>query len=613
MSLETLSFLRGSCVASAVLAAAVSAFAAPPDDPEGRALLERAQRVIADYHAGNREAEGKGVVRVVYFRPNDRAPLPDHAERIDRALGDISDFYRDGLRRLGVALDAIPFERKDGRIALHVVTGKHPASAYNHDSGTPIADEVRAALAPVFDLDREHVLILHALSRQEPDGRYVIDASYYGSGSHRAGICHAPDCELLDPRLLTDTKRKIVFTHLHHSRREETVAAFNSMYLGGIAHELGHAFGLFHDNGMAGEKGFGSALMGSGNLVYRADLRGGNDSAFLSRVTALHLAAHPLVTGSNRGRQDEIGGGIEELTFASDRGMLRIGGRVEAGIPAYAVVAYVWPSHASDHSSSTFPVIVSDKNFALELPGLQQRASFMRLVSLHVNGGASWADYRFGFDAAGHPRTPQKIEWPWIVQRAEQAVSERRPEARTLLFEQAGTQSFSAEEQRMLGVLRGILEPPPILEAGEATGGSVFLSDARWLEAEVGWGQLARNHYWFDEQIQDGVFLMLGGQFFDKGLYAHANSRFVFPLDGKWETFTATVGLRDGAPETGSAVFLVRGDGRELYRSPVLNVGARDAVTVSVAGVQKLELIAEGGEGHNQGSWTIWAEPKVSR
>ena len=105
----------------------------------------------------------------------------------------------------------------------------------------------------------------------------------------------------------------------------------------------------------------------------------------------------------------------------------------------------------------------------------------------------------------------------------------------------------------------------------------------------------------------------LGGQFFDKSLYAHAPSRYVFDLGAKWKTFTATVGLRDGAPAFGSAVFRVLGDGKEIYRSPVLRAGARAEVNVAVAGVRRIELVAEGGEGNPHGSWAIWAEPAVRR
>src|SRR5205807_6702679 len=115
-----------------------------------------------------------------------------------------------------------------------------------------------------------------------------------------------------------------------------------------------------------------------------------------------------------------------------------------------------------------------------------------------------------------------------------------------------------------------------------------------------------RNYFWFDDHIQNGVFLTLGGRFYDKGLYAHSPARFVFPVARKWKTFAATVGLRDGAHPQGSAIFTVRGDGRELYRSRLLRVGDGEDVKVDITKVKELELLTDGGEGHNHNSWAIW-------
>lgn len=334
-----------------------------PDDPEGRALLQRARQTIEAYHTGQPKAGA--VLRVVYFHPSDRDPLPDYAERLDRVLNDVSDFYRDGLRRFGIANEGLPLERKDGRLALHVVRGRSPAADYTYESGDKTAGEIRDAMKGTFDLDREHVLVIYALCRKEPDGRYVFDAPYYGGGSQRNGLCHAADCELLDPRLLKETKKKMVFTEHYHPRLDVTVAVFNSMYLGGLAHELGHGLGLFHDAGMPGETPSGTSLMGHGNLFYRNEVHGGKLPAYLARVSALQLASHPFFTGSNRGRREDIGGGIRDVAFSTEPGGMRIRGQVTGAVAPYAVVAYVWDRHNTDHSSRAFPVAPAEGRFDL--------------------------------------------------------------------------------------------------------------------------------------------------------------------------------------------------------------------------------------------------------
>jgi len=55
------------------------------------------------------------------------------------------------------------------------------------------------------------------------------------------------------------------------------------------------------------------------------------------------------------------------------------------------------------------------------------------------------------------------------------------------------------------------------------------------------------------------------------------------------------------------------GDGRELDCSKIMRMGRRAEVKVKISRVEELELLTEGGEGHNHNSWAIWAEPKVLR
>jgi hypothetical protein len=63
-------------------------------------------------------------------------------------------------------------------------------------------------------------------------------------------------------------------------------------------------------------------------------------------------------------------------------------------------------------------------------------------------------------------------------------------------------------------------------------------------------------------------------------------------------TFTASCGLARG--NAGSVVFVVRGDGEELFRSDTVKDFGEHPVELDVSGVQSLELVAEdGGDGKN--------------
>ena len=309
-------------------------------DSAGAAMMQEAQRMVAAYHAGHTTATN--LLRVVYFVPKDGEPLPNYAERLDRVVNDVSDFYRDAFRRFGIKSAGLPLERKDGKLVIHLVRGQLPASEYHYLSGDRTAEEIQTALKPMLEMAREHLLVFYALCRKTNDGRYIFDAPYYGSGSQRGGICHAADCELLDPLLLRDTNHNIVFTEHYYPRMKMSVAKFNSWYLGGVAHELGHGLGLPHDDGGEAEKSFGVSLMGGGNLTYREELWGGGPPTYLGRASVLQLLSEPLFTGSDRGRWDSVDGFCSALQFSATNDTLRIEGAITDAIPAYAVIAYVW-------------------------------------------------------------------------------------------------------------------------------------------------------------------------------------------------------------------------------------------------------------------------------
>jgi hypothetical protein len=84
----------------------------------------------------------------------------------------------------------------------------------------------------------------------------------------------------------------------------------------------------------------------------------------------------------------------------------------------------------------------------------------------------------------------------------------------------------------------------------------------------------------------------------DDFIFAHANSVIEYKLKANhWKTFSFAMGLDDiGSHDEGGAVYVVKGDGKELFRSGVVrSMTAPQAASVSIAGVRKLELIVEGG------------------
>ena len=140
-----------------------------------------------------------------------------------------------------------------------------------------------------------------------------------------------------------------------------------------------------------------------------------------------------------------------------------------------------------------------------------------------------------------------------------------------------------------------------------------YLSDARWTSATVAWGEPVRNHVWFETRSRHDIVLVVHGRSYAKGLFAPAPSRHVYALAGKWKTLSVIIGLRDGAAATASAGFVVRGDGRELYRSDALGVDMSRRVTVDVSNVKELELLTIAGDAQASPPWAVWAEPVLRR
>jgi tetratricopeptide (TPR) repeat protein len=167
--------------------------------------------------------------------------------------------------------------------------------------------------------------------------------------------------------------------------------------------------------------------------------------------------------------------------------------------------------------------------------------------------------------------------------------------------------------QKQYGDARDAIARIRPVDLSAATGDHVFLSDVQWTSAAVGWGEPVRNHLWLDERSGHDIVLIVHGRSYGKGLFAPAPSRHVYALDGKWKTLATTIGLRDGAAEPASAVFIVRGDGRELFRSATLRVDVSQRVKVDVSHVKELELVTQPGEQHQPSAWAVWAEPVLGR
>lgn len=176
----------------------------------------------------------------------------------------------------------------------------------------------------------------------------------------------------------------------------------------------------------------------------------------------------------------------------------------------------------------------------------------------------------------------------------------------------AGPDATPAVKALAAGIVR-LTQPAPthFPTPGEvpATVKVAALSDLAWESADVGYAKPLRDRNLYEDG-DPFPLLRSGDRVYDKGIFAHAPSRLVFQTAGLWKTFASTVGLQTGGS---SVVFVVKGDGRTLGRSRLLQNDATAAFNVDIRGVKTLELIAEDGGDGNGHDWSVWFGPQLKR
>lgn len=130
------------------------------------------------------------------------------------------------------------------------------------------------------------------------------------------------------------------------------------------------------------------------------------------------------------------------------------------------------------------------------------------------------------------------------------------------------------------------------------------LSDLDLSGITSGWGKVTA-----DAEVNSAVPLAVADVDYDSGIGTHADSAWKLNLAGKGVEFRSKVGVQDGSP--GKVEFIVRGDGKDLFRSGPMSGGeAAKEIKVSLAGVQTLELVVD-SLGSTTSDHADWLEPVI--
>ncbi len=590
----------------AALALALATPAGVHAADEGTRPAEAARRILEAWRATDPQPVAKKL-RIVCWRTRDRGFPDGHRTRLKGMLEHIRDFYaaemeRNGLGRATFALDL----DAAGALVVHEAVGSGTYEDYTQsESGGVIRRDAWAVLrAAGLDPDRETVVLFTNLATWDPVALTFSHRSpYQGTGGPRGGLAWQLDHPGLDVANLP--RKEPMIRDREYGRI--SLGKHNSIFIGGIAHELGHALGLPHCRESAEEaRTLGTALMGSGNRTYGDPLRGEGKGSFLTPGSALRLASHPLFCGSAKGLDAPSSARFSGLSVTPGRAGFVLSGAVTGAPPVYAVIAYLDPEGGSDYDARTAVAVPTpDGRFTLDcrelVPG---KPSALRLVACLANGATDSTQYEYTVAKDGTPDVAA-MEIGFALEPFLAALTASPQQAANL---RDALPDGSRARRIASAILAGRTGKVPSLAAASAPADvtSVPLSHVVPSLAQVGWDRPAYDHLPRPEAV-----IASGGELFETGIYAHAPALHRYDLAGRWKRVSGKCGL---PPQPGgSVVFVIRADGREVFRSATLKPGRTQAFDLDLVGVRELELATEDAGDGGHSDWGLWLGAALTR
>ena len=567
--------------------------------------VKAARKILDTWHNDQPERADR-YLHIVCWTPSDRELPADYQPRLTRMMEHIRGFYAREMDRLGFGDRSFNLQYDDQKqLILHTVSGKHDTSHYAVQSGGEIRQECLPVLVQAgIDASKETILIFCNLATWDAEQRrFTHKSPYYAGGSFRGGTAWQLDSPELDSKNLT--LNQPIIRDGQYGRI--SLGKHNSIFIGGIAHELGHALGLPHCKARPDEAVRGTSLMGSGNRTYGDELRDEGQGSFLTLAHALRLVSHPQFSGSVKGMGNRATASIEGLSITAEGKSIHVSGKVKGEPPVYAVVAYFDPSGGGDYNSTTATAVPADDGrFQLSTDALSRgRQGELRLFPLHVNGSASGQMSRTKF------RYPYSISGDGVPDlSAIQLRSDLKPVLDALAEndrERAVELARTLKSEKAAAVARRLTRPTrPTQTPAEYDGNSasVELTSLKPDSVKVGWGRPAFN------RVPNRVPLLeSGGQIFETGIYAHAPARHVYRVGSKWKRLTGKTGLASG--HGGTVEFEIKGDGKTLWKSPVVKSDRIVEFEVDLNDVTSLELLTHPTADGPGSDWGLWLEPML--
>jgi hypothetical protein len=596
-----------------------------PEDQQARL----AAKVLDAWH-GARNPGAPKKLHVVYYTPSDRRPEANYRARLEAIMEDIRAFYREGMVEAGFGPETFDLERDaQGKWVLYRVEGKLPEASFTRKGRTgseDAGDKVRNECEPVLkaagiSYQNETVLIFCTLANWDEKAlTFRHHSPYYGWWDQTSGLCFAADEAILD--LANLTKKTPILDDEEYGKM--SLGKFNSIFIGGVAHELGHALTLPHSGERRDEKKRGTSLMGLGNHTYRDELRGEGKGSFLTMASAMKLAARPLFSkwdldtalrGQLETHEVKLSTDLSYLDPAHRKSGLRVEGTVRGSPPLYGVIAYFDSARDGGYIAPTATTVPDAQGrFAIEVSDLAPTDDGqLRVQFCHANGAISEFQTCFVVTQDGLVDLTQTAVREALEPVGNAAAHGALKEAQAALQKlEAGNaaESTKAIARKLVAALKEDPKPTPAEVPDAAV--QIALGDTRSESAEVGWLKPAANRLPPNSEVESPF--LDSGKTYATGLFAHSPSRYVFELGGKWKTLRGEAGLEtQHQADAAGVVFVIRTDGKEVFRSKVIQHAAKAAYEVEVTGVKTLELTVEKATDRNACNWALWLDPTLIR
>ncbi|MFT4548665.1 MAG: hypothetical protein ACI8XO_001213 [Verrucomicrobiales bacterium] len=560
----------------------------------------KAARAILDaYHAEN-PRKSERTLHLVYWSPSDREPAEAYRDRLTRIFEDIQKFYATEMERIGFGSRTIQLDyAEDKMINIHLVQGARPFADYGMQDGSKIRKECVPTLRKAgIDPDRETIVIFCNMANWDEEKKiFTHNSPYYAGGNAGHGTAWQLDSPELDTKNLP--LKEPMIRDGQYGRI--SLGKHNSIFIGGIAHELGHALGLPHNRERPDERtAFGTALMGSGNRSYGDELRGEGKGSFLTLAHAMRLASHPQFSGSIKNLYAPSRAKFSEFQIKTAENSFTVSGKVKSATPVYGIVAYMDPAGGSDYDATTTTAVPdASGNFTLDCNALRKgKPAQLNLIACMANGATHRHSFSYQVDGQGKPDL-SSLQLKLALAPIIAGLNARNAEI--------GKKIDALENSRAKEIALRIAKPTKRRAAPSSIDDKIVpLADTTPSVEKVGWGRPAYNRLPRSELILEAA-----GEIFATGIYAHAPAAHHYDLDGKWKTLTGKCGIAAGS--RGSVVFVIKADGKEKWRSPVTKAGQLQPYNIDLSGVGELELIVEDAGDGTGSDWGLWLDPILSK